>query len=38
VKIGEFNFEVLEVDDKSIKRVRLTRNPSGAQNGTDQKE
>ncbi len=38
VKIGEFNFEVLEVNDKSIKRVRLTRNPSGAQNGTDQKE
>jgi len=38
VKIGEFNFEVLEVDEKSIKRVRLTRSPSDPSGQTDHKE
>ncbi|HRD02694.1 MAG TPA: hemolysin family protein [Candidatus Saccharicenans sp.] len=38
VKIGGFNFEVLEVDEKSIKRVRLTRSTSEPHSGTEQEE
>jgi len=38
IKIGELNFEVLEVNDKSIKRVRLTRSPSESPNGNEQED
>jgi len=38
VKIGELNFEVLEVNDKSIKKVRLTRSPSESPDESEQED
>ncbi|MDD8021043.1 MAG: hemolysin family protein [Acidobacteriota bacterium] len=38
VKMAGLTFEVLEVDEKSIKKVRLTRSAAEPQTGTDQEE
>jgi len=38
VKIGELDFEVLEADDKSIKRVRLTRSLSKSPDENEQED